>query len=341
MELIRSEQDLDELLTRPGKTLVDFMHTLESPLVVLGAGGKMGFTLAVLAKRAAMASGSKTEVIAVSRFADSGKRQKFEEHGVKTIGLDLLARERLGELPGAENIIYMAGVKFGTTENPELTRAINTVAPAHVVERYASSRVVALSTGNVYPLVPVKSGGATETHPPGPAGEYGETAVQRESIFREAARESGMRAALLRLNYAVELRYGVLADIAAKVWNGDPVDLTNGWFNCIWQGDACDYSLRALSLAGSPATVWNMTGLETHSVRAIATQFGELMDRSPRFVGQEEDTALLSNSRPLFARLGMPPTPFDDMIRWTADWVRSGGRSLNKPTHFEVRDGKF
>ena len=317
------------------------MRSLSSPLVILGAGGKMGFTLAALAQRAAAAANSRVEVVAVSRFTDASTRRKFEEHGVRTQSVDLLDRENLRELPDSENMIHLAGLKFGTTENPALTWAVNTLVPAHVAERYASARIVALSTGNVYPYMPSHSGGAKESEPLNPLGEYGRAAVAREAVFQDASMQNGTPVAIIRLNYAVELRYGVLVDIAQKVWADEPVEVSNGWFNCLWQGDACDLILRALPLAASPPTVWNLTGLTTLPVREVALTLGELLDRPVNFQGHECDTALLSDSSKLHSALGSPMTPLINVIRWTADWVKNGGRCLNKPTHFEVRDGRY
>jgi nucleoside-diphosphate-sugar epimerase len=338
---IHSEEELDEILTRPSPVLIEFIHSLSGPLVILGAGGKMGFTLAVLAQRTAAAANSRVEVVAVSRFSDGSTRRKFEEHGVRTLSVDLLERDGLRQLPDAENVIHLAGLKFGTTENPAKTWAVNTIVPAHVAERYPSTRIVALSTGNVYPCMPIHSGGATEAEPLNPPGEYARAAVARERVFTDASQKNGMPVSIIRLNYAVELRYGVLVDIARKVWAGEPVDVSNGWFNCIWQGDACDMILRALPLASSPPTVWNLTGSATLSVHEVTNKFAELLERPAKFVGVESATALLSNPAKFFAKLGSPLTPLDAVIRWTAEWVKSGGRCLNKPTHFEVRDGRY
>ena len=341
MERIRSEEELDEILTRPAPSLIEFMRGISGPLVILGAGGKMGFTLAVLSRRAAEAACSNVEVIAVSRFSDLSAREKMEAHGVQTQCIDLLERHRLHELPDSENVIHLAGLKFGTAENPALTWAVNTLVPVHVAERYSSARIVALSTGNVYPQVPAASRGATESQAPAPLGEYASAAVARERVFQEASQKNGTAVAILRLNYAVELRYGVLVDIARKVWTGEPVELSNGWVNCIWQGDACDLILRALPLAASPPTIWNLTGISTLSVRDVVAKFSKLFGRTATFKGREYDTAFLSNSAKLSAALGTPPTSLDEVIRWTAEWVRSGGRWLNKPTRFEVRDGRY
>ncbi len=340
-DLIQDEAELEDCLTRPRPVLVDFIRTVSSPLLILGAGGKMGPTLAVLARRAAQLANHRLEVIAVSRFSDPASRRWLESHGVSTIGADLLSRDDVQRLPDAADVIYLAGMKFGTRENPGLTWAVNTLAPAHVAERYAGSRVVALSTGNVYPLVPIDSGGAREDAALTPLGEYANAAVARERIFGYFAAKNSTRTALIRLSYAVDLRYGVLVDIARKVHAGEPIDVTAGYFNCIWQGDANERILRSLSRATCPAAAYNLTSPEVISVRTVAITFGECFCRPVRFVGAEADTALLSDTGRLDRELGHPPTSLDTLIRWTANWVRNGGRHLNKPTHFEVRDGRY
>jgi dTDP-4-dehydrorhamnose reductase len=341
IDSINSEKELEEVLTHPGPALVDSIRRLSSPLVVLGAGGKMGPTLAVLARRAADAAQHALEIIAVSRFSDEGTRSSLERHGVKTWPADLLDRDGVQKLPASANIIYLVGLKFGTAQNPSLTWAVNTLAPAHVAERYPAARIVALSTGNVYPLTPVQAGGATENEPLTPAGEYPNAAVARERIFEHFAEKNATPFALLRLNYAVELRYGVLVDIARRVWTGEPIDVSNGFFNCIWQGDANEMILRSFPLAEVPARAWNLTSPRVLSVREVAENFARLFDKPVRFIGAEAETALLSNASRLCAELGAPATSLDTMIRWTAHWVKSGGRYLNKPTHFEVRDGAY
>ncbi len=340
-ELIETEEALDDLLTRPRAELVDFIRTVSSPLVVLGAGGKMGPTLAVLARRAAEAAGKQLEVIAVSRFSDERARQWLETRGVRTISCDLLERDALRQLPDAENVVYLVGFKFGTAANPSMTWAINTLVPAHVCARYPQARIVALSTGNVYPLVPVQSGGAVESDALTPLGEYANAAVARERLFEFHSRQSGIRVALLRLNYAVELRYGVLVDIAQKVRADQAVDVTMGFLNCIWQGDANEFILRALAHVGSPPIVLNLTGPCALSVRELALEFGRLLGRQVEVMGKEAETALLSNSARAGALFGEPPTPLEAVLRWTAQWVVRGGRTLNRPTHFEVRTGKY
>ena len=340
-ERIETEGQLEAILTRPSAALVEFVRTISSPLVILGAGGKMGPTLAVLAKRAAAAANHSLEVIAVSRFSDPRARQWLESHVVKTKCCDLLDEGSLPQLPDAANVIYLVGQKFGTTQNPAATWAMNTLVPARVMARYPRARFVALSTGNVYPLSEVCRGGSMETDPLTPLGEYANAAIGRERVFEFCSRAHNTPVTLLRLFYAVELRYGVLVDIAQKVFRGVPVELANGCFNCIWQGDANEMVLRALSLSSSPPSAWNLCRPEIFSVRKVAARLGELLDRPPQFVGEEAPTALLGNSAALCAKLGPPAVPLELMLRWIADWVKLGGRILGRPTHFEVRDGNY
>jgi hypothetical protein len=339
--VIDDETQLDELLTQPRAELVECIRQVRSPLLVLGAGGKMGPTLAVLARRAATMAGHDLRVLAVSRFTNRPAREWLESRGVGTIACDLFEREAVAKLPDASDVIYLVGLKFGTTQNPALTWAANTIIPTLVAERFPRARMVALSTGNVYPLVPLARGGATEAHPLTPLGEYANAAVARERLFEFHAQRHRTPMVLIRLNYAVELRYGVLRDLAQKVWTGEPVDVTQGYFNCIWQGDANDRIVRALGLAAHPPLPLNLTGPDVLSVRAVCTRLAELMGRSPQFSGTESSTALLNDPARACAFLGPPPTPLEDILRWTAHWVTHGGPSLNKPTHFEVRDGRY
>lgn len=333
--------ELDDLLSRPGPELVAALPRLQDPLVVLGAGGKMGPTLCLLARRAARQAGRPLRIIAVSRFSNPESRTWFERHGIETHACDLFERGALAALPDAGDVVYLVGQKFGTSRDPSATWAANAIPPGHVVERFAGSRIVALSTGNVYPLVPVASGGATEDTPLTPLGEYPNAAVARERLFEFHARRHDTPLVLLRLNYAVELRYGVLHDLARRVWDGEPIDVSHGWFNCLWQGDANDRILRALELASRPPLTLNLTGPEILSVRDIATRLADLLGRPARFTGTEDDTALLNNAARSVAEFGPPRlTPYD-LLPAVAEWTKSGGRTLNKPTHFEVRDGRF
>lgn len=338
---IDSEADLDDVMTRPTEALQSFVQTLHGPLVVLGAGGKMGPSLCVQVRRAAEDVGSDLDIIAVSRFSDPKARTWLDERGVQTLACDLMDREAVEALPDAENIIYLVGMKFGTRQNPARTWAINTLVPDRVSERYAGARIVALSTGNVYPLGSIAQGGAVETETLTPLGEYANAAVARERIFEYGAERDGTRVALIRLNYAVDLRYGVLVDLAQKIAAGEPVDVTMGYLNCIWQGDANEMIVRALDLADNPLVPLNLTGAEVLSIRELAQRLADLMDRTVEIVGTEAETALLSNPAKAVAALGSPSTPLETMLRWTAHWVQRGGPTLNKPTHFEVRDGRY
>ena len=341
-ESIQTPEELDALLSRPGPALVRAIRGFRSPLVIVGAGGKIGPTLAVMARRAAAEAGYALEVVAVSRFSHTAPaRFWLEGHGVRTLSCDVLQPESLRQLPEAENVIHLVGQKFGTGKSPSATWAVNVAAAAQVAERYARSRLIALSTGNVYPLSEVAKKGSVETDPLTPLGEYANSTVGRERVLEYFSERDETPLALLRLCYAVELRYGVLLDIAQKVHVGKPIDLANGFFNCIWQGDANDMILRSLALAQCPSTVWNLCRPEVFSLREVAGQFGELLERPPQFVGSENATALLCNSRPLCDALGEPPTPLRPMLRWIADWVRRGGTTWGKPTGLEVRDGRY
>ena len=340
-DLLSDETELDDLLTRPSAALVDFIPRLRSPLVILGAGGKMGPTLAVLAQRSAEAAQHPLQVIAVSRFSNVAARSWLEDRGVQTVAADLLDRAAIATLPDSDNVAYLVGLKFGTQTNPSRTWAVNTLVPAAIVERYRCSRIVALSTGNVYPLARVATGGSRETDPLTPLGEYANAAVARERIFEYLALQLGTPVAQLRLSYALDLRYGVVADIAGKVWRGEPISLATGHFNGIWQGDANDMILRSFDLAASPVAAFNLSSVAIYSVRETARQLGELLGREPLFEGSESGTGFVSDTARLTALLGTPPTPLSDVLRWTAQWVKSGARSFNKPAHFEVRDGTY
>lgn len=336
-ELIENEAQLDDVLTEPSEKLRQFAPGIQSPLIVLGAGGKMGPSLAVLAKRAR----PELKVIAVSRFNNAASRRWLNERGVETISCDLLDEAAVRGLPDAANIVHMVGQKFGTSDDPSSTWAMNTIVPARVAERYREARIVALSTGNVYPNTPVARGGAVETGALTPLGEYPNSAVGRERVFEFFSRRNGTRVAILRLFYAVDLRYGVVVDIARKVWEGDAIELGNPSFNCIWQGDANELVLRSLALAESPAEVFNLCMPQVFSVRETAIELGRLLGKAPVFDGVEKGTALLGNAEKLTKALGAPRTSFERLLGWVAHWVKSGGKNINKPTHFEVTDGKY
>ena len=332
--------ELDDWMSRPSDALTAFVADLPSPLVVLGAGGKMGPSLCVLARRAAEAAGRDLDIVAVSRFSDPAVRAWLEEHGIRTQSCDLLADD-LSALPDTENVLYLVGLKFGTARAPAQTWAVNTLIPARVTERYAGSRIVALSSGNVYPLVSVDSGGSVETDALTPLGEYANACVARERIFQYGSEQHGTPGVVVRLNYATDLRYGVLVDLAQQIAAGQPVDVTMGYLNCIWQRDANDMILRSLALAETPMRPLNLTGSERLSVRVLAERLGELMNSPTTIVGEEAPTALLSDVSRMIDTLGEPETPLDTVLRWTAAWVTSDQPTLGKPTHFEVRDGQY
>lgn len=340
-ESIQTELELDEILTRPSAALVEYIKDVSSPLLILGAGGKMGGTLAVLARRAAEAAGHSLDIVAVSRFSNAQSRQWLEVRGVKTVSCDLLNADAIARLPDANNLIYLVGLKFGTAQNPAATWAINTLVPARVCERYPRSRIVALSTGNVYPQSDVGRGGSVETDPLTPLGEYANAAVGRERIFEFYSRRQDTPITLLRLFYSVELRYGVLADIARKVHTREPIALANGSFNCIWQRDANELILHTLPLAATPSSVYNLGRSEIFSVREIATRFSKLLGCAPLFSGRETATANLGNAGKLCAVLESPAAAIESILRWTAQWVKQRGHDLDRPAQIEVGGGKY
>ena len=332
---------LEDLLSEPTAEVISSLSRLSGDILVLGAGGKMGPTLARMACRALDAGPSPGRVIAVSRFSNKKERERLEARGVETLGCDLLDPRGLEELPDVPTVIYMVGMKFGSTGNEARTWAVNAYLPALVCRRFPRSRIVAFSTGNVYPMTPVSSGGSTEQDPPGPEGEYAMSCLGRERMFEYFSRTRGTWVSLLRLNYACELRYGVLVDLARKVWQRQPIDLTMGHVNVIWQGDANAMALRAIEHCAAPPFVVNLAGPERLSVRRICQELGRLMNRPLHLVGREAADALLSDGRRGYERLGRPRVTMERLLGWIADWVMRGGPSLDKPTHFQVRDGRF
>ncbi|WP_116344418.1 NAD-dependent epimerase/dehydratase family protein [Blastopirellula marina] len=340
-DTIENESQLNEVLTRPSPELVEMMRGLDGDLLILGAGGKMGPSLALRAQRAIDEAQCSTSIVAASRFSDPASREMLQTAGIRTESVDLLDRDSLARLPDAQNIVYLVGCKFGTSSNPAQTWAINTLVPGHAMERYPNARFVTLSTGNVYPLMPSSGKGAAESQPLGPIGEYANAAVARERIFEYWSRQTGAAITQIRLNYATDLRYGVLTDIALQLAAEQPINVTQGYLNCIWQGDANDAILRSLALAESPPRVMNLTGPEKVSVRSVAETLGRLLNRPVRFTGTEAPNALLSDSTQYCRVLGKPLVSIDTIIRWLAHWIHINGRLLNKPTHFEVRDGVF
>ncbi len=300
----------------------------------------MGPTLCMLAVRAAEAAGHSLDVIAVSRFSDTVARTRLEQHGVQTLAADLLDPAAVAALPDTPNVIYLVGRKFGTGAQPGLTWLINTTVPVLVSERYAGGTMVMLSTGNVYPFVSIDGGGSVETDPLEPVGEYARACLARERIFAGYADRHRTPTVLVRLNYAVDLRYGVLLDLAQRIWHNEPIDLTMGHLNCIWQGDANDRILRALAFADFPAVPLNLTGPQ-YAVADLVQRLGHLLGRTPILAGIPADTALLSNATYAEDTFGPLETGIDQMLNWTAQWVQSSNPILGKPTSFQVRDGRF
>jgi nucleoside-diphosphate-sugar epimerase len=335
------EEHLDEFLSRPGKEVKEMFSKIDGDIIFLGATGKTGPYLARMAKRACDEAGIRKRIIGVARFSRPGQKEYLEKHGIETICGDLLDTGFLGSLPQVRNVFYLAGMKFGAVDNLPVTWAVNSWLPGLVAEHFRNSRIAAFSTGCVYPLVPAASGGSVETDPPEANGEYAQSCLGRERMFEYGSNKYKTPVVLIRLNYAVEMRYGVLVDIASKVLGGEAVDLAMGYFNVIWQGDMNDFVLRSLEYAGSPARILNITGPETLSVREVASEFGNLFGVTPRFTGSEAGTALLSNSGEAFRLFGKPRIPVSRIIQWTAEWLKEGKRLLGKPTHFEVRDGKY
>lgn len=327
-------QELEDLLSAPSPDDVEFARALDGDVLVLGAAGKMGPSLARRVRRSMDEAGSKRRLITVAR-------SPLDVPGATHIQSDLLADGALDALPDAPNVLFLAARKFGSTGAPEQTWSTNVLLPALVARRYRDARIVSFSTGNVYPLTPVASGGPTEETPVDPVGEYAWSALGRERMFTYGSLQFGTKVALLRLNYAVELRYGVLVDIAVKVRDGVPIDLSMGYANVVWQGYANSVCFRSLGLASAPPAVLNLTGPETLSVRALATEFGRRLGAEPVFSGEEQPTALLNNAAKCHSLFGKPDVSVEKLTEWVAGWVASGGELLGKPTKFQVRDGKF
>ena len=332
---------LMERLTRPGVPLLADIKRIKGDVLILGVGGKMGPSLAILAKKAFEQAGMNNRVIGVSRFSDPKKQEYLEQFGVETIPGDLLDEVFLQGLPACPNVIFMAGQKFGTVGQEDLTWAMNTYLPGRIAEKYRQSRIVVFSTGNVYPFTEIKGTGATEKTPTGPVGEYAQSCLGRERMFQYFAKKYNTPILIFRLNYALDLRYGVLNDIARKVWTEQPIDLRMGYVNVIWQGDANAYAIRSLLYCQSPANLLNVTGPEKLSLRELAQTFGERMQKSVQFEGEPSSTALLSDASKCFEQMGKPTISAAELVDWTVDWIMADGEALGKPTKFQVRDGKF
>jgi nucleoside-diphosphate-sugar epimerase len=333
-----SIEALEDFMTAPSDALVADLAATPGDIMVLGVGGKMGPTLARLAKRAA----PDKKVIGVARFSEKGVREELARAGVETVPADLLDRAALEKLPKAANVMFMAGRKFGASGDVPLTWAMNVQMPAMVAEVFKASRIVAFSTGNVYPFVPVESGGATEDVPPvPPSGDYANSCVGRERMFEYFSARHGTPGRLFRLNYAIDMRYGVLHDIGRKVRDGETIDLTMGHANVIWQGDANAVALRCLAHATTPTTPINVTGPETFEVAKVAEEFGRLLGKKPKFTGKPAPTGWINNAARMVREFGPPNVPLAKLIEWNADWVARDMKTINKPTKYEVRDGTY
>ncbi len=332
---------LEAHLSEPGVDLVSDIARVPGDILVLGAGGKMGPTLAIMARKALDRAGSQDRVIAVARFTDPAVRDRLESLGVETITCDLLDADAVSSLPDVPNVIFMAGMKFGTSGNPAMTWAMNALVPSIVAGRFSGSRMVVFSSGNIYPMVPVDSGGATEETPLSPVGEYAQSILARERMFDYFSARDDTPILLLRLNYAVEPRYGIPVDLCGKILDDEPIDLDMGYVNLIWQRDANEIALRCLTRVSTPSTVLNVTGTGILSIRDIAEGLGNRLDRKPVFMGHEKEDALLSNASLCSEWFGPPATSIEAMMDSLVSWRRDGGLILGKPTRFQVRDGQF
>lgn len=335
--------EIDKLyqqLLLPSDDLISELATIDGDILILGVGGKMGPNLARLAKNAIDKAGLKKKVIGVSRFSEHGLQQQLENKGIKTYKIDLLRDDQLQTLPDIKNVIYLAGTKFGTTGKEAFTWAMNSYLPGRVAEKYKDSRIVVFSTGNVYPLTSISSGGATEEQLPQPIGEYAQSCLGRERVFQYFSSVYNTPMLIYRLNYANDVSYGVLLDIALAVKNKKPIDLSMGYANVIWQGEANERALRSLLHCNTPPKILNITG-PIVSVRDVAERFGKIFGNEPGFTGKEQDTALLSNANESFRLFGNPKISLNQMIEVIAGWIKQEGKTLNKPTHFQEREGQF
>ena len=333
-------KEIEERLLTPSDRLVEDMKKIRGDILVLGAGGKMGPSLCILAARAAKLAGVEKTIYAVSRYSDAKSRQELEEAGVKTIAMDILTGD-LAELPDAENIIYMAGKKFGTNGAECETWAMNAYLPGRVCERYKNANIVAFSTGNVYPYVEVATGGATEDITPAPIGEYAQSCLGRERIFEYYSRKFGTKVCMYRLNYAVDMRYGVIMDIGRAVAKGEELDITMGHTNAIFQGDANEYAIRCLLHCEAPINYMNVTGEGTIVVKDVVEKFEQLLGCKANVTGTPAEKVQLMNPAKAFRLMGKPFVDLDTMIKWGAEWILQGGEDIGKPTHFNERGGKF
>ncbi|KSU61046.1 epimerase [[Bacillus] enclensis] len=338
---MKTIQELEVFMTEPSQALVEDIRKLDGDLMIVGVGGKMGPTLAKMAKRAIDKAGVSKKVYGVSRFSTPDLRNELNAFGIHTISADLLKEEDLQALPQVKNIIFMAGNKFGTVGNEHFTWAMNAYLPGRFAEKFPESRIVSFSTGNVYPLTDVIKSHCAEDQPVNPIGEYAQSCLGRERVLTYFSHKNDTPMLFFRLNYAIDLRYGVLLEVARQVYNGQPIDLTMGNVNVIWQGDANEYAIRSLLHTDSPPKILNVTGPETISVRWLAEAFAKRFKKEAVFVNEEQPTALLNDASQAHKLFGYPKVTMQQMIEMTADWVEKDGYTYNKPTHFQERQGAF
>ncbi len=338
---IEDVAQLEEMLSRPPPAVTETMRRVPGDVMLLGVGGKIGPSLARMVRRASDEAGVGRRVIGVARFTSPALMEQLQADGIETIRCDLLDRRQLGALPDVANVLHLAALKFGSTGQEAKAWAMNTYLPGMVCEKFAHSRIVAYSTGNVYAMVPADQAGSVEADPLRPCGDYALSCLGRERIFTHFSVSGRIPLALVRLNYATEMRYGVLVDLCQQVLSGAPVDLTMGYFNAIWQGDSNAMTVRALDHAAAPPLLVNVAGPEKLSVREVAEEFGRLLHKPVRFAGREAPDAFLSDGRRGYELLGRPQVNAEQLVGWIADWQLRGGPLLGKPTHFQTRDGRF
>lgn len=341
LSLPTSSAEADEFISRPQKRVIEAFRSIEEDVLVLGAGGKMGLHLSMMARMAFDILGLSNRVIAVSRFNNLRSTEAFTAKGIETIPCDLTDIQQLENLPLVPNIIYMAGAKFGTAGNPELLQQMNVEVPKLVAQRFSKSRIVAYSTGCVYSYISPESNGSVEESLTEPPGKYALSCLGREQAFTQVSKDQGTQVALIRLNYAVEFHYGVLVDICQKVFRDEPVEVSMGYVNLIWQGDAIAYSLMALPYCDSPPFILNVTGSPVLSVRDCALRFGKILGKKVQITGEEKPTAWLSSAAKSYRLFGPPEVSLDEMMEWIAKWITTIGTTYGKPTGFQIRDGKY
>ncbi len=339
--MIKEIELIYKKLLEPSDDLVSEITELKGDILILGVGGKMGPALARLARQAIDKAGVNKKIIGVARFSEPGLKEELNNDGIDTICADLLEDDQLQALPDVKNVLYLAGTKFGTTGKESFTWAMNSYLPGRVAQKFKNSRIVVFSTGNVYPLTPVLMGGADETLTPQPVGEYAQSCLGRERLFQYYSLKNNTPILIYRLNYANDATYGVLLEIARSVKEKRALDLSMGHVNVIWQGDANEMALRAFRYCAVPSKVLNITGPETISISWLAKEFGKLLGETPQFMNHEQDTALLSNASESYRLFGYPKVPLKKMMELIVDWINEGGKTINKPTHFQERTGQF